>query len=984
MDTSMVEACSDDKANDEVEMLNDDVDAQIEKRKEIESFMKDITILNVYEKNSNLNDQQLDMMEHSELRSLAGVWCDFSGDDPGMLAGSKSDLELAFGMLKKKLCVESQAERWNKKVEEMGEIDQHRMLRLDFSKVDSVNDLKELSKQVLITYLYFNSAGTCITDHKLLFHTSHEYISEQVIEAIQFQREESKPPTIADSLFYIKSSTMEEDEFRSTEFLQQHVRNWIKHKGKAYQGIDPADDCRDILLNILDDGRDEIKENTPPPFKVDDIIINMDADMEDKKQDKESCKDDDEEIIKNRDILDISDKVTDFQIQKLNQKELASMYRKYLLKNSIEHKTESIVSMENQQLLDAIQLVRDAMLQKNRQMDAILENKGQDGINLLIDVPDITSDLKDRTIDNMESKMLAKVFYKYNKKIGKAQGISSYFVWSDETLKKAIRKQRNILQANSKTTSILKSSENSNSISKKKSIKQSNLKGKVYNSMRYSFTFELEESGTPAMREYLIRIFQQMQNIVEGISFLPWSTIDFANPIVNEEDFPETISQLQKYFKDIRPNNNGPIWTKIRIGLPVTADRQTFQVDFSAWGSNQKIRLYECPVQHLNFRTCGWLAYMPRTVNPKVWSSTVQRMYESTYKTPGASILVGLSWRSLNGQKNVERAKKVYAMHVEAPVGQAVQVKKFLRILSKKKIWPLGVRFRLFAEYHQYMKEINQKRYRYLLDHHKTLIKQLKEFSTPNVLELDKKIPKTNVTLREVVIQIRDHTDERRLFASIDEKYNSSSDFVAIFRPDKTSMAKEFLESLPTYVLRMYPSADLSGIFTIDAIESVEMEQYDPTTQQFTTQEDNDLRETMEYDRDDDSFEFLNEHMDPEVIAQFNVEFDVGALISNDDEKIKGGSRLFDFSGEQDTITTAASLGNTSQVSFNGASRHVFDQEACSSSITSTSSHSKDKQIDEMEKLLQETEKSLKNSKSVKATSVTNVQSKSSEVAENK
>ena len=72
-------------------------------------------------------------------------------------------------------------------------------------------------------------------------------------------------------------------------------------------------------------------------------------------------------------------------------------------------------------------------------------------------------------------------------------------------------------------------------------------------------------------------------------------------------------------------------------------------------------------------------------------------------------------------------------------------------------------------------------------------------------------------------------------------------------------MAKEYLESLPTYVKYKYPDADLSGTFTIDAIEASQFETYDPITQQFTTQEDNDLRDTIALDKDDESFEFLNE-----------------------------------------------------------------------------------------------------------------------------
>jgi len=839
MDTTMEDASSDDKvANIDVDMENQERNVNI---------LGDVSISNVSKKILNLEDHHLDAMKHSELRTLAGVWCDHSGDDPGMLSGSKSDLEFAFVALKKKLQTKNQAKEWNEKVEAMNKLDHQRMLRLDFSKVEDINDLKHLSKHDLITYLYFNSAGTCITDHKHLVHTSHGYVSEQVILAIQFQKEEAKPPTIDDTIFHIKSSTMEEDGYRSTEFLQQHVCNWIKYKGDAYQGVDPVDDCQDILLNILDDGRDELIENAPDQFKIPEDIIEIDAKSNNDIATNLKEVDSDDEILADKSILEISDKFTDFLILEFNQAVASKVYRKYLLRNKIEHSTQSIVNMERQQLIEAIQLVRDTLLKRNRQLDSILESKGQEGVDLLLEVPDIDGNLKDKVINNMDSKTLAKVYYKLNKKSGKAQSISSFFVWSDETLRKAIRKQRNILQSSQKH-SILKKGGSINSSVKTKNSLQSSLQGKIYNSMRYSFTFSLDEDvgGTPAMRENMINIFQQMQSIVEGITILPWATTDYENPILADSDFPVTISQLQKYLKDIRPNSNGPIWTKIRIGFPITADRQTFQMDFSAWGSSQKIRLYECTVQHPNFRTCGWLAYMPRTINPKVWSATVKRMYEKTYKTPGTTIMVGLSWRALNGQKNLDRVKKVYAMHVEAPVGQSVQVKKFLGILARKKmIWPLGVRFRLFAEYHQYMKEVNQRRYRYLLDCHKTLVKQLKEYSTPNILELDKKISKTNVTLREIVIQIRDHSDGRRLFASINEKYQSSSDVVATFHPDKTSMAKEFLESLPTYVMHVYPSADLSGTFTIDAIESATMEEYDPDTQQFTTQEDNDLRETM-------------------------------------------------------------------------------------------------------------------------------------------
>ena len=45
-------------------------------------------------------------------------------------------------------------------------------------------------------------------------------------------------------------------------------------------------------------------------------------------------------------------------------------------------------------------------------------------------------------------------------------------------------------------------------------------------------------------------------------------------------------------------------------------------------------------------------------------------MYSMTSTTPGAMINVGISWRALNGQRDVPQKEKVYTMHVEKPSGR--------------------------------------------------------------------------------------------------------------------------------------------------------------------------------------------------------------------------------------------------------------------------------------------------------------------------
>jgi len=942
-----------------------------------------------------LSEEDLESMQASDLKIIVTAWNDQYEENP-------YDAE-EMNRLQMQLIVEKwigeiknsdkiiKENMWESKSEKE---DKMRLERMSFGVIHHQDELNKLNKQDLVTYLYYNSHGSISeTEHETLYEKDESRLRDYVMQASKVMQEgQQNAPNIEDTLHYLKVTSFDDDLTNDLSVLQYHVGNWITYSEMVYSGVMPHEDVRDLLAGTLDLGREEPhKPNHVSTFHMDEIggksqpmEIDLDSKIENK-MDNITASQSNEDILNDSSIVLISEKVTDFQIQQMDQVNMSKIYRKYLLENSINHEATSISNMDLQQLRDAITSVRDTQLKQSRQLNSILEHKGQESIELLQSVPDIVPGMKDKEIDNMSSSLLAKVLYKHNAKKGKPQSISTYFVWRDETLIKAIKKQRDLKKSSTKKQSILKAGGTSISSTSKQASKQSNLNGQLFNSWRYSFTFELADgsSGTAAMREYLIQIFQEMRTMAEGACLLPWATLDNKDSLQCEEDFPETISQLRKYFKDIRPTDNGPIWTKIRLGLPISADRQTFQVDFSAWGSNQKIRLYECPVQHPNFRTCGWLAYMPRSVNPKAWSTTVQRMYEETYNTPGASITLGLSWRALNGQRDVERSNKVYAMHVETPVGQASLVKKFLRILARKKIWPLGVRYRLFAEHHQYMKELNKRRYRYLLDRHKTLIKQLKEFSTSTILELDKKIPNTKVTLREAVIDIRDIIDNRRVFASIDEKYQSMSDFVATFRPDKTSKAKEFIESLPTYIKHLYPHADLSGIFTIDAIEAADFEEYNPENQQFTTQEDNDLKDEVEFDRDDESFEFLNEKMDPEILAQLDIEFDSSAL-HRDDSKIRGGSRLFDFSGEQDTVTTGASIGNTSQVSFQGAYRHMFDKDACTSSITASSTSSdmeKQKRIQDLEGLLKKAEEELTRAKGEKASLESNVTEKRPNVA---
>ena len=404
-----------------------------------------------------------------------------------------------------------------------------------------------------------------------------------------------------------------------------------------------------------------------------------------------------------------------------------------------------------------------------------------------------------------------------------------------------------------------------------------------------------EQRGTNGLREALMVIFTQMIELCPDITILPWKQDKSSNPPINSPDsIPKTITLLQKYFDGARAQMSGKrVYTKVNIGYPITADRTTFYNDFQQWCNDSNIKFYKATVQHDNVRKGCWLAYLPNYTNCELLSRIMSQAFRAS---TGKSVDIGLSWRLLNGQsKDVPKDDKVYAVHVECPYESMTMVKRFLRSCSHQKIYPGGTKFRVINEFWPYMTEPNKKKYRYMKDRHKYFLDQLGLCSTSQILEIDEKIPGTKATIRNILLNIRDKSDNHRIFNSIDIRWNSTSIYNITYRPDKRPMAYMFVNSLSTYVRHLYPDKDLSKIFTLDAIDKANEEQYHVENQTFTTQEDIAMNMEVRND-DDDSMGWT----DFSQIRPLDVDDDSVAAPSIE---IKN-PRLFDLSGESESVST--------------------------------------------------------------------------------
>ena len=143
-------------------------------------------------------------------------------------------------------------------------------------------------------------------------------------------------------------------------------------------------------------------------------------------------------------------------------------------------------------------------------------------------------------------------------------------------------------------------------------------------------------------------------------------------------------------------------------------------------------------------------------------------------------------------------------------------------------------------------------------------------------------------------MSITDKKDGKRIFNSIDASWRNKTDFTITFRPDKCEIAYEFRNSIATYIQHLFPEDDLTTVLTYEALVQAQEESYDPETQQFTTKNDEEIAEQYNEFLEDDFNEWIE--LPDEDINMPQV------TITN--KPIVGAKKLFDLSGENDTVST--------------------------------------------------------------------------------
>ena len=159
---------------------------------------------------------------------------------------------------------------------------------MDLSNVKNVQQLEIFTEHDLIKYLHRNRAGTQIGDMSRLPDEDIHYLRTQTMLSIQYDRAKDIKATMKDTLHYLEVSEYHEDQHKDLFVLRHHATNWKEYKNESIVNIQ-NEEIKDVLCEILEEARNELKSKKPPSFEIDlQTQIEMDENYEIKSEEEET------------------------------------------------------------------------------------------------------------------------------------------------------------------------------------------------------------------------------------------------------------------------------------------------------------------------------------------------------------------------------------------------------------------------------------------------------------------------------------------------------------------------------------------------------------------------------------------------------------------------------------------------------------------------------------------------------------------------
>ena len=288
----------------------------------------------------------------------------------------------------------------------------------------SEEDLNEYDNNVLRMYIHMMMTKHRETGkipdlaHKPrneLIQIVQEYVKRKLPDAVTWEETEK----------YIMSEKLDDLETTDLDTLKMHAVNWYEY-AKSSPTIIEFD--KEYIIAEFEHARRKLSKGWKPKGSKTEEVEDEDFTEED--------------LYGSDEILIITAETTNDEISNLDRDQAQEVYSNYLESNNLHKDSKKLKESSFETLISNITMIRNTMIKRSKELAPILEDKGQEEIELMIDTPDITAELLDSEIEEMDSELLAKTYYKCIKKEGVPAKITNFLLWSPDALKNSIRRKR--------------------------------------------------------------------------------------------------------------------------------------------------------------------------------------------------------------------------------------------------------------------------------------------------------------------------------------------------------------------------------------------------------------------------------------------------------------------------------------------------------------------------------------------------------------
>jgi hypothetical protein len=300
---------------------------------------------------------------------------------------------------------------------------------------------------------------------------------------------------------------------------------------------------------------------------------------------------------------------------------------------------------------------------------------------------------------------------------------------------------------------------------------------------------DMKERNLIRLSKMLMGLYQTILKADEGALIVSWEgkSKNFTTISNDQKEFPNTITNLRKYFDGFRNLLQGKLYLKFRVHAATIGEKQLAQ-KMLAWAETRDHILQKCLIQSATVAEIGWLVYSSEYTHKAHLASFMKREtnFEWGFKTQAITKgdKEGKKWHERN------RAVSVLVPAEKAEVAAAIISRIFTNSVSTKKdpSLPSFTDRYIFvpseAEVTAIPDEQTMLWYKEYLDKQKTHTECIQAKVSLNIVtDIDVKFfteKKGYISLREMILDIksqREDTKGVRLFHSIDFCEDTSKTF---------------------------------------------------------------------------------------------------------------------------------------------------------------------------------------------------------------